>query len=541
MVDTRTRPCQDGDMSENLLIERGQRRLHISDASTLNPSPRPQPASSDEATPLTLGSWNFWLVIVSILVFLWAWEGPGSGQVRSPGPGVTDKPVLAQNWERQWPADDPAARSKRQRGEDAQLLSETMRLIKDYYFEDVSPQLVLGKAFELLAMTLPPQCTEDVDAVSDCSGLPEQCFMQAVAGISGKCGMDTDAVLRKALNILLRELDSNSSFLDAAMLKELEISMSGKFGGVGMVVSAKGGEYVVVSPFDSSPAEKAGIRAGDVIEEIDGHPLHGLSLLEVLAMVRGPAGSNMSVTIRDPGSGHIRNITLRRRVIRIPPVRFAMLEDGVGYLRIVNFQEQTVREVAKALTPTPGRRSGKLRGLILDLRDNPGGLFSEAIRVADLFLSSATITSVRGRNRKLNREFTAMPKETPINLPTVILINKGSASAAEILAGALQGRPNVLVAGERSFGKASVQAVFPLRKGAAVRLTTAHYFTADGRDIDGKGLDPDAEMASPQGLMTEILGPASPSVIESDREVKNALQYLISGRFPGRSPFSSLY
>jgi carboxyl-terminal processing protease len=541
MVDTRPPPCQDGGMSQNLLSQRGQLLAHVSYAATLNPNARLRQASSEEVSRIRSEPGIFHLVVVAVLLLLCAWERPGSGQVRSPEPGVADKQVLAQKWDRDRRADDPTTRSRRQRGEDMQLLSETMRLVKEYYFDDVSPRILLGKTFGLLAMTLPPQCTEDVEAVSDCPGLPEQCFMQAVDGISEKCGLDKDAVLRRALNFLLRELDPNSSFLDAAMLKELEISMSGKFGGVGMVVSAKDGEYVVVSRFDSSPAEKAGIQAGNVIEEIDGRPLDGLSLIEVLSMVRGTAGSNMSVTIRDPGTGQIRKVTLRRQVIRIPPVRFAMLDDGVAYLRIVNFQEQTVREVAKALTPTSGRRPGKLKGLILDLRDNPGGLFTEAIRVADLFLSATVITSVRGRNQRLNREFTAIPKETALDLPTVILINKGTASAAEILAGALQGRPNILVAGERSFGKASVQAIFPLRKGAAVRLTTAHYFTADGRDIDGKGLDPDIQMESPQALTTESLVTAGPTAIEVDREIKDALHYLISGRFPGRCPFSSLY
>jgi len=295
--------------------------------------------------------WNSLLVVVSVLALLCAWEQPGSGQVRSPASGVADQPVLAQTWDRERRGYDSAAKNKRQSGDEVRLLSETMRLIKEYYFEDIPADLILENTYELLAMTMPPHCTEDVVALSDCTRLPEQCFMEALDGVCEKCGLVKDAVLRRALNILLRELDPNSSFLDTAMLKELEISMSGKFGGVGMVVSAKDGEYVVVSSFDSSPAEKAGIQAGDAIEEIDGRPLHGLSLLEVLSMVRGPAGSNMSVTIMKRGSGHIRKITLRRQIIRIPPVRFAMLNDGVGYLRIVNFQEQTVREVAKALTP----------------------------------------------------------------------------------------------------------------------------------------------------------------------------------------------
>lgn len=423
----------------------------------------------------------------------------------------------------------------------AKLLSDVMRLISEYYVRALDERIILDEALQKLSLGMPPHCTEDFEPLADCRREVATCFMDAIGEIARCSGMAPESLMVKALAILLRDLDPNTSLLDQALLKELEISTSGKFGGVGMVVSPKEGDYVVVSCFDYSPASRAGIRAGDMIMEIDGTPLHGLSLLEVLKMVRGSPGTKMTVRIKEASSGKIRKAQMVRRVIRIPPVRFTMLKDRMGYLRIVNFQEDTAREVVKALNPTIGRARGNLKGLVLDLRDNPGGLFSEAIRVADIFVHSTVITSVRGRNPKLNQEFRSGDKKVFPDIPIVILINKGTASASEILAGALQGRPNVVVVGERSFGKASVQAVFSLGNGMAVRLTTAHYYTSSGRDIEGKGLEPDVAMESPQNPVVERLGVPSRAMLETDQELKNALQYLISGRLPGRTPFSSLY
>jgi carboxyl-terminal processing protease len=424
-------------------------------------------------------------------------------------------------------------------GSGFQLFQAAINLITEYYVEKVSAHDLVKMVAEKLPFVVLPHC---VEGVGKCSGDVDRCFVSDINTMATRCNLDVNRLLCSALNISLQELDPNSCVMDAGLLKELEIGTSGKFGGVGMVVSAKGADYVVVSPFEGSPAYKAGIKAGDTILEIDGQPLHGLPLLEVLRKVRGPAGSVMSVRVRDSRSDQIRQIKMHRRLIRIHPVRYLLLERNIGYLRIVNFQKGTAGEVYKALGQVSRSGAGKLAGLILDLRDDPGGLFDEAIQVANLFKESGIITSVRGRRRGLNRDFTANGSSRLPRIPLAILINKGTASASEILVGALQGMPETLVLGERSFGKASVQAVFRLNKGMAIRLTTAHYYTADGRDIDGKGLEPDVGIpGSDEDPSKGTVDLLSSEQLRGDTDIRAALAYLHSGAMPARSPFSSWY
>lgn len=417
------------------------------------------------------------------------------------------------------------------------LWDKVLVLIRDHYVKEVSEEEIYHESLRRLSFSLMPQCLEDVPSPDECSDGIRACFSQAVKRIAERCGMPLRSVEAMALRFLLKDLDLNSGLLDDRLLEELKISTSGRFGGVGMAVAPKEGDYVVIAPFDGSPALDKGIRPGDVILEIDGKPLHGLPLVEVLGMVRGPAGSPMVVTVKNPSTGEVRDIRLRRKTIRIPPVRFRRLQDGIGYLRIVNFQHDTLDQARKAMRALSRRGRGRLKGLILDLRDNPGGLFNEAIRVANLFLSSTTITSVEGRDKQFNRQFTASPHGEFADLPMIVLINEGTASASEILAGALQGRPNVLLMGRKSFGKASVQAVFPLAEQLALRLTTAHYFTADGLNIDGKGIDPDILSKEPTSTSRPSIASSDPGKLEEDEEVKRAFESLVSGRPPRRSPF----
>jgi len=416
-----------------------------------------------------------------------------------------------------------------------------VRLIRAHYCAEVGDEKIFRDPLDKLSFVLLPQCTEDLELPTDCSDDLDKCFVAAVNLISESCHVGKDKILRLALTMLLRDLDPNSSLLDSDMLNELQITTSGRFGGVGMVVSPRDGDYVVVSSFEGSPAAKAGVQAGDVILEIDGTPLHGLPLHEVLRMVRGPAGSRMSVSLRSAKTGRIGRLTLKRQIIRIPPVRYVRLPGSIGYLRIVNFQKDTAQQVRKALDNLLDYRRRGMKGLILDLRDNPGGLFDEAIRVANLFVSSGMITLVKGRDPRFNRQYFADGNGKLPVLSTVVLINKGSASASEILTGALQGRSRVLVLGEKSFGKASVQAVFPLSDGSALRLTSAHYYTSDGRDIDGKGLEPDFQVDSPQELTMPKVIALRPEELEADPEVKAAMEYLLHGRYPGKTPFASWY
>jgi carboxyl-terminal processing protease len=422
------------------------------------------------------------------------------------------------------------------------FFDDVVRLMRENYVHELSDEDIFLTPIEKMTFTMLPQCVEDVQFSPECSSNPQRCFLDFIRGISSRCKYSREQLLTMALNAVLSSLDPNSGLLDADMMKELTIGTSGKFGGVGMVVTRRDGDYVVISPFEGGPAYKAGIQAGDTVVEIDGQVLHGLPLAEVLRKVRGPAGSVMTISLRDGRTDRLKHLKVRRQVITVPPVRYLKLDNGIGYLRIVNFQHNTAIEVKKALTRLRSGGIDGLRGLILDLRDNPGGLFNEAIQVADQFLPSGVITSVRGRNRQLGEEFRATPKAGFHEIPLVILINKGTASASEILTGALQGRPNVVVMGDKSFGKASVQAVYPLRKGTALRLTTAHYYTADGRDIEGKGLEPDIRAdVTLEGLAQQKVDLMNKYELEHDKGVRDAVAWLRYSRTPTRSPFPDLF
>lgn len=435
------------------------------------------------------------------------------------------------------PSEDSAGTVVRPEKTGLELWDKAVALIKAHYVKDVSDREIYRESLQRLRFGLLPQCTENMPGPNDCSEGTAGCFARALKSIAERCEISLDSIESMALRLLLRDLDLNSGLLDDRLLEELKISTSGRFGGVGMVVAPKDGDYVVVSPVEGSPAQHGGIRAGDTVLEIDGKPLHGLPLVEVLGLVRGPAGSHMVATVRTASSGEVRDVRLRRKIIRIPPVRFRKLQSGIGYLRIVNFQRDTREQVRKAMRAMAGRGRSRLKGLILDLRDNPGGLFNEAINVADLFLSSTIITSVKGRDPQFSRKFTAAPNGELAGLPTIVLVNQGSASAAEILAGALQGQPMVLLMGRRTFGKASVQAVYPLTKHRALRLTSAHYFTADGQDIDGKGIEPDISVNGALSSRGPSLAPSGAGKPEEDEEIKEAWESLVSGRPPRRSPF----
>jgi carboxyl-terminal processing protease len=288
-----------------------------------------------------------------------------------------------------------------------------------------------------------------------------------------------------------------------------------------MVVDAKSGKYVVVAVFQDSPAHNAGIRPGDTVVAVDGVSPAGLPMNDVLKKVRGPVGSVIHLTLHEKNTGAERSLKLRRRLIRVAPVRYGIVTPGIGYLRIVNFQQNTLKQTEAALTRMLQSPEG-LKGLILDLRDNPGGLFGEAVQIADIFVTQGVITRVTGRHPKFRQTVSAKPRSKCPEIPIVILINSGTASAAEILAGALQGREKVAVMGEPSFGKASVQAVFPLGN-AGVRITVAAYLTAAGRDIDGVGLEPDIKLKDDHpdpSLMYD------PDAFHSDPWIREAVQVL---------------
>ncbi len=439
----------------------------------------------------------------------------------------------AQYQTRQRPSSsDPAGASR-----SFQIYDEIVRMLREYYVDELNEKRLFTDAAISAGLTLDPFCAERLPDLNNLGSDPALGLKRILQDVCRNCATGCDHLIITTLGFLVSNLDPNTSLLNPDMLKELEIGTSGKFGGIGMVVNPKEGRYVVTAAIAGSPAQKAGITAGDVVLEIDGLDVTGLPLMDVLKKVRGPAGSVIHIKFFDPRTGRQKQVKLQRRIIKIHPIKYTLLNNDIGYLRILNFQETAPKEVAAALTALYRQTGGNLGGLILDLRDNPGGLFGEAIQVASMLIPYGKITSIIGRNAKLNKEFKAEGQTNFPEVPIVVLINKGTASASEILTGALQGRPNVAVMGERSFGKASVQAVFPLKNGMALRITTAHYYTADGRNIDGKGLEPDVSLPDPREEPVETL---SLDQLERDPWIQKALERLEQGP-EERFSFPQLY
>ena len=292
-----------------------------------------------------------------------------------------------------------------------------------------------------------------------------------------------------AIEGMLRSLDPHSSFLKPTDYKELQIETKGSFTGIGIEISLRDGILTVVSPIEGTPAYKAGLKANDKIIKIEGKSTKNMGLIEAVKLLRGPKGTKVTISIFREGWNQLKDVTLTRDVIPIKSVRYHTLEQGYGYVRISNFQNKTSLELRKALNDL--EKEGELKGLVLDLRNNPGGLLDQAVKVADQFLDEGLIVYTDGRIKDQIMRFTAHPDPEPSTYPIVILVNEGSASASEIVAGALQDHKRALVMGTQTFGKGSVQTIIPLEDGAAVRLTTALYYTPSGRSIQAKGIVPD--------------------------------------------------
>ena len=301
-------------------------------------------------------------------------------------------------------------------------------------------------------------------------------------------------LLENAIKGMLSNLDPHSAYLDPEAFRELQESTSGEFGGLGIEVGMEDGFVKVVSPIDDTPASKAGIQPGDLIVKIDGQPTKGLSMLEAVEKMRGKAGSKILLTLVREG-GKPFDVELTRAVIKVKSVKSQLLEDGYGYIRITQFQVNSGEEVGKALAKLRQDNGKKLRGLVLDLRNNPGGVLQAAVEVSDHFLKKGLIVYTEGRIANSELRFSADPVDASEGVPLVVLINGGSASASEIVAGALQDHKRGVLMGTDSFGKGSVQTVLPLNNDRALKLTTALYYTPNGRSIQAQGIAPDIEVA----------------------------------------------
>jgi carboxyl-terminal processing protease len=300
-------------------------------------------------------------------------------------------------------------------------------------------------------------------------------------------------LIEAALNGMLTSLDPHSSYLNAKSFNEMRIQTRGEFGGLGIEVTMENGLVKVVSPIDDTPAFKAGVKAGDLITEIDGEIVMGMTLADAVEKMRGKRGSDIKLTILREGAKEPLKFTITRDIITIRSVR-SHAESDVAYIRITSFSEQTYEGLEKAFKGLKKEIGPNLKGIVLDLRNNPGGLLDQAIEVCDAFLENGEVVSTRGRMEGSIKRFSAKPGDMTGGLPIVVLINSGSASASEIVSGALQDHKRAIIMGTKSFGKGSVQTVIPVPGGGAVRLTTSRYYTPSGRSIQAEGIVPDIEV-----------------------------------------------
>ncbi|MGC8592088.1 S41 family peptidase [Acidithiobacillus sp.] len=301
-------------------------------------------------------------------------------------------------------------------------------------------------------------------------------------------------LMEGAINGMVSALDPHSAYLDPKEFKEMEVFTDGKFGGLGIEVTADHGIIKVVAPIDGTPAAKAGIQPGDLIIKIDGKAVQGMSLQETVDMMRGKPGSKITLTILRPHQNQPITLTLIRAIIKVQSVRAFMLAPGYGYIRISQFQDNTGTETRRAVEGLEKEAGGHLKGLILDLRNNPGGVLGAGVETANTFLNHGLIVYTKGRIADSDMQFKASGPDYLHGAPLIVLINGGSASAAEIVTGALKDDGRALVLGQRSFGKGSVQTVMPLSNGGALKLTTALYFTPAGCSIQGQGIVPNVEV-----------------------------------------------
>ena len=303
-------------------------------------------------------------------------------------------------------------------------------------------------------------------------------------------------LLENAIRGMLSGLDPHSSYLDAEGYKDLQVGTTGEFGGLGIEVGMEDGFVKVISPIDDTPAQRAGILAGDLIIRLDAKPVKGMTLQQAVNIMRGKVGTDIILTVVREGADKPMEITITRDTIKVQSVKGRVLEEGYGYVRISQFQSHTGENLAKQIAKIRKENKKDLSGLILDLRNNPGGVLNAAVEVSDAFLENGLIVYTQGRVPDSELKFTATPNELIDGAPMVVLVNGGSASASEIVAGALQDHKRAVIMGSQTFGKGSVQTILPLKNNTALKLTTARYYTPSGRSIQASGIKPDIEIES---------------------------------------------
>jgi carboxyl-terminal processing protease len=381
--------------------------------------------------------------------------------------------------------------------------------------------IVLGFVFGLFVGGI---CVHNVSALSNKTYEKLKVFTDCLDIIKKNYVEDvkTEDLITGAIEGMLSSLDPYSAYLEPDMYHELQVETKGSFGGLGIEIAIKDGILTVIAPIEDTPAYRAGIKAGDKILKINEESTKGLNLMECVKRLRGPKGTHVTVAIFREGFTQTQEVIMVRDIIKIQSVKHKTLEKGYGYLRISQFQEKTSADATKALEDLQKENPEGLSGLILDLRNNPGGLLEQAVEVSDLFLDSGVIVSIKGRNEEEKTDFSAQVEGTMPHWPMVVLVNQGSASASEIVAGALQDYGRAVIMGSKTFGKGSVQTIIPLDDGSGIKLTTARYYTPKGRSIHEKGIQPDIPLPAiekaPQKVVEEQPG--------TDPDLDRALEQL---------------
>ena len=367
----------------------------------------------------------------------------------------------------------------------------------------------IGSGFYYNLSATVEEAYEGLKLFSDVIEMVEKNYVDAV---------NPKELVEKAIQGMVHSLDPHSSLLLPDELKELQVDTQGEFTGIGISITMRDGFVTVISPIEGTPAYKAGIKAGDKVIKVDGELTSDLR--EAVKKIRGPKGTEVVVTIVRKGLKEPLDIKLIRDVIPIESVKFLALKPGYGYVWITNFRDSTTSDLVKALAELEAGGT-PLKGLVLDLRDNPGGLLEQAIEVSDFFLETGKILSIEGRSKKNTKIYRAKPSDNPRNYPIVLLINGGSASASEIVAGALQDHKRALILGTTSFGKGSVQTVETLRNGYGLKLTIARYYTPSGRSIQAKGIEPDIVVKQKQIDLADL---DEDQRLTKEKDLKNHLE-----------------
>jgi carboxyl-terminal processing protease len=370
---------------------------------------------------------------------------------------------------------------------------------------------VIGDLAVQRAQALPDDTYKELQTFANVLAIVQKNYVEPVS---------TKDLINGAITGMLSSLDPHSAYLTPDLYRDLEVETRGSFGGLGIEITIKNDVLTVVSPIEGTPAYAAGIRSGDEIIKINDDFTKGMTLTDAVKMMRGPKGSAIHLTLHREGVPELFTVTVTRDVIKIQSVKFKQLKDGYEYIRITTFQDGTSEDVTKALDKFTRQGHGQIKGLVLDLRDNPGGLLNQAVSVADTFLDGGLVVYTQGRLDSQQQKYFAHKKSDFVDYPMVVLVNGGSASASEIVAGALQDQRRAIIEGTQTFGKGSVQTILPLDDESALRLTTARYFTPNGRSIQAVGITPDMVIEPPKPTLAALELPGAEA--GEDEEIRES-------------------